>query len=55
MREAGFEAPPPEDAPEKFAELKHLEKTIGRTGLLAIHPFLHSSSRDLWQLHMLGK
>lgn len=55
MREAGFEASPPEDAPEKFTELRHLEKTIGRTGLLAIHPFLHSSSRDLWQLHMLGK
>jgi RsiW-degrading membrane proteinase PrsW (M82 family) len=55
MREAGFEATPPEDAEAKFAELSHLEKTIGRTGLLAVHPFLHSSSRDLWQLHMLGK
>jgi RsiW-degrading membrane proteinase PrsW (M82 family) len=55
MREAGFEAPPPDDVEEKFAELRHLEKTIGRTGLLAVHPFLHNSSHDLWQLHMLGK
>ena len=53
MREAGFEASPPEDVEAKFAELRHLEGTIGRTGLIAIHPFLHSSSRDLWQLHML--
>lgn len=55
MREAGFEAPPPADVEEKFTEMRHLEKTIGRTGLLALNPFLHSSSRDLWQLHMLGK
>jgi RsiW-degrading membrane proteinase PrsW (M82 family) len=55
MREAGFEASPPDDIEPKFTELRHLERTIGRTGLIAINPFLHSSSRDLWQLHMLGK
>jgi RsiW-degrading membrane proteinase PrsW (M82 family) len=55
MREAGFQPPPPEGIDEKFAELRHLEKTIGRTGLIAVHPFLHSSTHDLWQLHMLGK
>jgi RsiW-degrading membrane proteinase PrsW (M82 family) len=55
MREAGFDAAPPDDVEEKFAELRHLEREIGTTGLLALHPFLHSSSRDLWQLHMLGK
>jgi RsiW-degrading membrane proteinase PrsW (M82 family) len=55
MREAGFDAPPPADVEEKFAELRHLEREIGPTGMLALHPFLHSSSRDLWQLHMLEK
>ena len=55
MREAGFD---PEVAPEvhdKLAELKHLEKSIGRTGQLAIKPLIHTSHRDLWQIYMLGK
>ncbi|MCK4773232.1 MAG: PrsW family intramembrane metalloprotease [Candidatus Krumholzibacteria bacterium] len=55
MREAGFDPQPTPDIREKFAELKHLEKSIGRTGQLAIHPLIHTSSRELWQLHMLGK
>ena len=32
----------------------YLEKSIGKTGLLALKPMLHMSHRDLWQLHMLG-
>jgi hypothetical protein len=32
-----------------------LEKNIGKTGKLAIAPFLHTGSRDLWQLHLLGQ
>ena len=40
---------------EKFTELGYLEKSIGRTGLLAIQPMLHMSHKDLWQLYMLGK
>jgi len=55
MREAGFD---PEVAPEvhdKLAELKHLEKSIGRTGQLAIKPLVNTSHRDLWQIYMLGK
>jgi RsiW-degrading membrane proteinase PrsW (M82 family) len=54
MREAGL--PPPQDASdikEKFGELKYLQKTIGATGVLALHPFIHTTSRDLWQLNML--
>jgi hypothetical protein len=55
MREAGFDAAPPPDpsVKAKFAELRYLEKSIGRTGLLALRPFLHTSTRDLWQLNML--
>lgn len=53
MREAGFKASPPEGTREKFSELKHLEKNIGVTGLLAIKPLLHKSTRDIWQIHQL--
>ncbi len=53
MREAGFEVPPAPDVEAKFAELSYLEKSIGRTGKLALLPFLRMSNRDLWQLHML--
>lgn len=53
MREAGFDAAPDPSVKEKFEELRYLEKSIGRTGLLALRPFLHTSTRDLWQLNML--
>jgi RsiW-degrading membrane proteinase PrsW (M82 family) len=56
LRESGLTPPEDnEDIKEKFAELKYLEKTIGRTGVLALHPFIHTSSRDLWQMNMLEK
>jgi len=55
MRETGFDVKPDPEVQEKFDEMRYLEKSIGRTGLLAIEPVLHWSSRDLWQLHMLGK
>ncbi len=53
MREAGFEIKPDTETKEKFEEMRYLEKAIGRTGILAMEPILHWSSRDLWQLHML--
>lgn len=55
MRESGFDVPVDEPTREKFAELDYLEKSIGRTGRLAIQPMLHMSHKDLWQLYMLGK
>jgi len=55
MRENGFDVPIDEPTKEKFAELRYLEKSVGRTGLLAIQPMLHMSHKDLWQLYMLGK
>lgn len=55
MRENGFEVPVDEATREKFAEMRFLEESIGRTGLLAIQPMLHMSHKDLWQLYMLGK
>jgi len=55
MREAGFTAAPDPTLKDKFEELRFLEKSIGKTGLLALHPFLHAGTRDLWQLHMLSE
>lgn len=55
MREAGFEAPPDPTLKAKFEELRYLEKSVGKTGLLALGPFLHTRTRDLWQLHILNE
>ena len=58
MREAGFDRPARQaatrDVEAKFAELDYLEHSLGKTGLLAVAPLLHTSSRELWQLQMLG-
>ena len=54
MRENGFDIPIDEETRAKFTELHYLEQNIGRTGMLAIHPMLHISHKDLWQLYMLG-
>lgn len=55
MKKAGFEPPKDDSLEPRFAELRYLEGSIGKTGLIALHPIFHMSSRDLWQLHMLGK
>jgi RsiW-degrading membrane proteinase PrsW (M82 family) len=55
MREAGFETEPDPEIREKLVELEFLEKSVGKTGMRALAPFLHWRTRDLWQLHMLGK
>ncbi|MCJ7611209.1 MAG: hypothetical protein MUP19_03020, partial [Candidatus Aminicenantes bacterium] len=54
MKEAGVPAKTEPNLPAKFEELKYLERSIGRTGMLAVGPILHRSRRDLWELHMLG-
>ncbi len=54
-RQAGFEVPADPDMEGRFDELRFLEDTIGRTGLLALSPLFHFSDRDLWQYHMIGK
>ena len=55
MRRHGFGSKIEQDVREKFSEMEYLEKNIGKTGVLAIKPFLHTSHRDLWQLYMIGK
>ncbi len=54
-RAAGVELPVDEQVRANFQEMKFLERSIGKTGKMAILPFLRTSSRDLWQLYMLGK
>ena len=53
LRESGFDAPPNPEVKGMLEELKYLEKSIGRTGQMAVKPFMRMSSRDLWQLYML--
>jgi RsiW-degrading membrane proteinase PrsW (M82 family) len=55
MREAGFAAAPDPTLKATFEELRYLEKSIGKTGMLALDPFLHTSTRSLWQLNMLSE
>lgn len=55
MRQAGFECRPHPEIREKLVELEFLEKSIGKTGMRVLAPFLHWRRRDLWQLHMLGR
>ena len=55
MKEAGFSPVCDEETEAKLAELKYLEKSIGKTGRLAIAPLTHTTARELWQLALLGK
>ncbi len=55
MRDSGFDVPPDPEAKAQIQELQYLQKSIGRTGLLALHPILNTRSRDLWQLSFLEK
>ncbi|NND43935.1 MAG: PrsW family intramembrane metalloprotease [Xanthomonadales bacterium] len=55
MRENGLDAPVGERTKAKFEELAFLEDSIGKTGLLAMKPFLHMTRKDLWQMYVLDK
>ncbi|MFC1701431.1 PrsW family glutamic-type intramembrane protease [Pseudomonadota bacterium] len=53
MRENGLDTPVGERTRAKFEEMHYLEKSIGKTGLLAMSPFLQMTRKDLWQLYVL--
>ena len=55
MREAGFAVTVGPDIRAKFDELKFLERSIGRIGLLAIEPIHRWSRQDLFQLTLLDR
>ncbi len=53
MRENGLDAPVGERTRAKFEEMHYLERSVGKTGILAISPFLQMTRKDLWQLYVL--
>lgn len=53
MRESGFSVEPDAKVQAKFDEMVYLQKSIGKTGMFALSPFIRTNSRDLWQMHML--
>ena len=55
MRENGFESDVGEETRAKLIEMKFLDRSIGKTGKLAMRPFLQLSRKDLWQIYMLSK
>ena len=55
MRENGMEVPAGERTRANFEELHYLEESIGKTGCLAMKPFLQMERKDLWQMNVLGK
>ncbi len=55
MRENGFDPEIDENVRDSLAELRYLERSIGRTGLLAIRPVLRMTSKDLWQIYQLQR
>ena len=54
-RTAGVELPPDPAIEASFREMRHLERTIGPVGRLAVEPLLANSDRDRWQLRLLGR
>lgn len=52
-REAGLEAPVGDDVRDRLTELRYLERSIGRTGLLAMKPVVRHDARALWQVYLL--
>lgn len=55
LREGGFDPTPDPAVRGVFKELRYLEQSIGRTGMLALQPFLHTTTQDLWQLNVLDE
>lgn len=55
MQGAGFRIPVDPELRAKFDELQFLERSIGKTGRLALLPLLHTSHRDLWQIYLIDK
>jgi protease PrsW len=52
-REAGLEVPVDDDLRARLVERRYLQRTIGRTGLLALRPLHVTSGRDDWHRYLL--
>lgn len=54
-REAGMDVPTDADLEAALAERAALQRSIGRTGLLALKPLQVTSHRDMWHRHLLAQ
>jgi len=54
-REAGLIVPPTQDLVISLEEVRYLQASIGRTGLLALRPLQVTSDRDRWHRHLLAE
>jgi hypothetical protein len=52
-REAGLMIRAHEDAASGLREVQYLRRSIGRTGLLALHPLQVTTDRDAWHRYLL--
>jgi protease PrsW len=52
-RAAGMDMALGDNVRESLEELRYLERSIGKTGRMALLPILAVKSRDLWQIYML--
>lgn len=52
-REAGLDLPADDELRDHLAELAYLERSIGRTGLLALRPLQGVGQRDRWHRFLL--
>jgi len=54
-REAGLVVPPGPDLAISLDEIRYLQSSIGRTGLLALKPLRVTSDRDRWHRYLLAE
>lgn len=55
MREQGFKTEIEPEVRENLEELRFLERSIGRTGKLAMLPFLSGGGRSVWEMSLLDR
>lgn len=53
LKEADMEIPFDKNVKVKIEEIKYLEKSIGKTGMLALTPILKKDSKSIWELELL--
>lgn len=54
-RQAGLDLPADDDLRAALEERSYLQRSIGRTGMLALEPLRITSHRDYWHQHLLSE
>lgn len=56
LKESGFDEPPMDDElKSQIEELRYLERSLGKSGELALRPIVMTTGKDLWQLQWLTR